>query len=200
MEESKIIEGQEQIQEQVKEKESKTYTEEELQKLLQSETDKRVTQALKTAQEKWQKEYEEKLAKEKLEAERLASMTAEEKKLEELAKKEKELAERETKIKRLELESQTKTEMASNGLPVEFTSYVMADTAEQVKENIATFKAQWEQAIEKAVNERLQGTTPKTATKIGKTITKEQFAKLGYKERMALYQEDPELYEQLQGN
>ena len=33
-------------------------TAEELQKLLQSEADKRVTQAIKTAQEKWQKEYE----------------------------------------------------------------------------------------------------------------------------------------------
>ncbi len=33
-------------------------TAEELQTLLQSEADKRVTQATKTAQEKWQKEYE----------------------------------------------------------------------------------------------------------------------------------------------
>ena len=56
--------------------EGKTYTEEELQKLIQSESDKRVTQAMKTAEQKWQREYEKKLEDEKSEAEKLAKMSA----------------------------------------------------------------------------------------------------------------------------
>lgn len=45
------------------------------------------------------------------------------------------------------------------------------------------------------------GATPATPPKNdnGKTITKEQFAKMGYNERVKLYNEDRELYETLKG-
>ena len=200
MEENKqTVEGQEQDQQQ----EVKTFTQEDIdnmqkdwEKKLQAETDRRVNQAL----EKKQAEFQQKLESEKSEAQRLASMSAEEKKQEELSKKEKELAERESKIKRLELESQTKTEMATQGLPVEFTSYVMADDAETIKANIGEFKTAWEQAIEKAVEDKLKGHTPKTATKqSGLSITKEQFAKMTYAQKMDIYNADPELYKSLKG-
>ncbi|MFR0781322.1 MAG: hypothetical protein ACLSH8_17205, partial [Zhenhengia sp.] len=54
------------------EPQGKTYTEQEF----QSEIDRRVTQALKTSQEKWEKEYQQKLEAEKQEAERLAKLSA----------------------------------------------------------------------------------------------------------------------------
>lgn len=196
--EGNIVENYQEDKDPDKDKETKTYTQEELDAKLQSETDKRVSQAIKTAQEKWQTEYEAKLEKEKSEAQRLAQMSEEDKRQEELSKREKELADRENRIKNLELESQAKSEMSSNGLPVEFTNYVMGETAEQVKANITTFKSQWETAIEKAVNERLQGTTPKTATKQSNGgITKEQFKKMSISEKTKLFNEDPDLYNQL---
>lgn len=178
----------------------KTFTQEELDKMLQSETDKRVSQALKTAQEKWQKEYQEKLEAEKSEAEKLAKMSESER-LQAEFNKEKEKFESERKqflIEKLEL--QTVKEMSNLGLPVEFSKFVMSDNAESIKINIETFKSQWEQAIEKAVNEKLQGTTPKTATLNGTGgITKEQFEKMNIVEKTKLSHENPELYNQLRG-
>ena len=54
--------------------ENKTYSE----KDFQSEVDRRVTEALKTAHTKWKTEYETKLKAEKDEAARLAKMSADE--------------------------------------------------------------------------------------------------------------------------
>lgn len=76
-----------------------TKTAEELQILLQSEADKRVTQAIKTAQEKWQTEYET-----KLKAERFAKLSAEEKEKELLKKQQEEIEKRERAIAQRALE------------------------------------------------------------------------------------------------
>lgn len=51
--------------------EPKSYSQEEFDKQLQAETDKRVTQALKTAEEKWSSMLEAKLAEERTKAERI---------------------------------------------------------------------------------------------------------------------------------
>ena len=53
MEETKNITGNEEVTENVTEEVVKTYTQEEVLKLLQSETDKRVNQALATQQKKF---------------------------------------------------------------------------------------------------------------------------------------------------
>ena len=89
--------------------------------------------------------------------------------------------------------------LAAEGLPTKFSSYVLADSAETIKDNIKNFKSMWQAEIEKAVDERLQGRTPKTANKPnGEVITKEQFSKMGYNERLNLFNSNPDLYEQLQ--
>lgn len=192
----KVIDGQEDQ----KQDEIKTYSEEEVNKMLQSETDKRVSQALKTAQEKWQKDFEAKLEAEKSEAEKLAKMTEQERLQAQFESEKKKFEDERKQFLREKLELQTVKELSNTGLPVEFSKFVMADDAETIKANIDAFKAQWEQAIEKAVNEKLQGTTPKTATKQGGlTVTREQFSKMSYKEKMAIYEADPELYDQLRG-
>ncbi|MCD4839737.1 DUF4355 domain-containing protein [Neobacillus sedimentimangrovi] len=186
--------NKEKIEGQENQKETKTYTEEEVQKLLQSETDKRVTQALKTAQEKWQKEYEAKLEQERSEAEKLAKMTEQERLLAEFEKQKKAFEEEKKQFLKAQLEMQTVKELSALGLPTDFSKFVMADNAETIKTNIDTFKTYWEQAIEKAVNEKLQGTTPKVSTKTGGSITKEQFKKMTIAEKTALFNEDPDLY------
>lgn len=192
-EQDKVIDGQED------QKETKTYSDEEVQKMLQSETDKRVSQALKTAQEKWQKEFEAKLEAEKSEAEKLAKMSESEKQQAELQKMKEQFESERKQFMREKLELETVKQLSSNGLPTDFSKFVLADDAETINNNIKSFKEQWEKAIEKAVNEKLQGVTPKTATKQGTKVTKEQFAKMGYKDRMALYESDPDLYNQLKG-
>lgn len=197
MEENKEkVEGQE---EQDQQQETSTFTQDEVNKMIQSETDKRVTSAIKTAQDKWQQEYEAKLEQTKTEAEKLAKMSEAER-LQADFNKQKEAFESEKKqYMKEKLELQTVKELSAIGLPTDFSGLLMADSAEAIKANIETFKLQWEQAIEKAVNEKLQGTTPKTATQTGKTVTKEQFSKMNYQQKMEIYNTDIDLYNQLKG-
>lgn len=179
--------------------EIKTYTEEEVQAMLQKETDRKTTKALETAKSKWEAEYQAKLEAEKSEAEKLAKMSEAERFNAELSKQREAFESERAQFNREKLELQTVKELSAEGLPTTFSSYVLADSAEQIKDNIKNFKSMWQAEIEKAVNERLQGRTPKTANKPnGDTITKEQFSKMGYAERLNLYNTDPDLYEQLQ--
>lgn len=179
--------------------EVKTYTEEEVQAMLQKETDRKTTKALETAKSKWEAEYQAKLETEKSEAEKLAKMSEAERFNAELAKQKDAFESERAQFNREKLELQTVKELAAEGLPTEFSSYVLADSAETIKENIKTFKTKWQAEIEKAVDERLQGRTPKTANKPnGEVITKEQFSNMGYNERLNLFNSNPDLYEQLQ--
>jgi len=189
MEEEQIKTGAEEI---------KTYTEEEVQVMLQKETDRKTTKALETARSKWEAEYQAKLEAEKSEAEKLAKMSEAERFESELSKQKEAFETERAQFNREKLELQTVKELSAEGLPTSFSSYVLADSAEQIKDNIKNFKSMWQTEIEKAVNERLQGRTPKTANKPnGDTITKEQFDKMGYAERLNLFNTDPDLYEQL---
>lgn len=142
-------------------KEDKTYTQEELEAKLQSETDKRVTEALKTARAKWEKEYKEKLEKEKKEAERLSKLSADEREKEILKQKEAELAEKEQAIKMKELHLDTIEILAEETLPVGFAEFLIKDDAETTNENIKKFKKEWQEALSKAVDERIKGTSPR---------------------------------------
>ena len=179
--------------------EVKTYTEEEVQAMLQKETDRKTTKALETAKSKWEAEYQAKLETEKSEAEKLAKMSEAERFEAELAKQKDAFESERAQFNREKLELQTVKELAAEGLPTEFSSYVLADSAETIKENIKTFKTKWQAEIEKAVDERLQGRTPKTANKPnGEIITKEQFSNMGYNERLNLFNSNPDLYQQLQ--
>ncbi|UZQ49851.1 DUF4355 domain-containing protein [Clostridium kluyveri] len=144
-------------------------TQEELEKLLQSEADRRVTGALKTAQEKWEADYKTKLEAEKAEAEKLAKMTAQEKEkhlLEkqklDIANKEREIALREMKLTKIDI-------FAEKKLPIKLVDYVQGKTAEEVKANIDTFEKEWRAAIDEAVNERLKGKSPFNVGNNGKT-------------------------------
>ena len=51
--------------------------------------------------------------------------------------------------------------------------------------------------IDKAVKARIAGTTPKRATATLDPITKDQFDKMDYNERVDLYKRSPELYNKL---
>lgn len=83
--------------------EVKTFTEEEVQARIQSESDKRVTEALKTARAKWEKEE----AEAKKEAERLQSLSQKEREEELKAKQLKELEETKAELERVYLERDT---------------------------------------------------------------------------------------------
>lgn len=175
----------------------KTYTQAELDKMLQSETDKRVTEALKTAQEKWSKEYAEKLENEKKEAERLAKLSAEEREKAKFDKERKEFEDERAQFERDRLEMQVAKELANEGLDTAFASILMGADADSSMENIKTFKASFDKAVEAAVKARLAGRAPESGS--GNGLTTNPFSKEGYNltKQAELYRANRELYNEL---
>lgn len=136
----------------------------ELDKKLTSTGDKRVEDALKTAQEKWEKEHQEKVKKEREEATRLAKLSEEEKNKEELSKKEREIAERELQLQRSELKFEAVKILADKKLPIDFADMLISAEADSTKKNIDAFDTAFKKAVEDAVNDRLKSNSPSSGS------------------------------------
>ena len=172
-------------QEQTQEPTVKTFTQEEVDKMIQ----KRLSRE--------RKDIEAKIEAERREAEELAKLSEAEKQ-----KKlfEKQVAEFEATKRAFEQEkllNETSKQLASKNLPIEFAEMLKAQDAESTFENIKVFEAKFNEAVERLVNERLKGKTPKAQTGAVDGVTKEAFNKMSYKERLELYNSDPELYNKL---
>lgn len=96
----------------------------------------------------------------KTEAERLAKMSEAEREAEE---KKAFQTERE-QFKREQLEAETVKQLALKGLPVDFAKQLTGKDAAETLANITAFEKAHLAAVEKTVNERLKGTTPKTGS------------------------------------
>lgn len=177
-------------------KDPKTFTQAELDKLLQSETDKRVTEALKTSRAKWEEEYKEKLERERKEAERLAKLSAEDKEKELLEKSKREIEERERAIKLKELKLDAIDILAEKKLPIKFADMLIGDNAENTLANIKVFETSWQEAIDLAVKEKLKGATPKAG---GSDVVKNPWKDdtFNLTEQGRLLRDDPELAKKL---
>lgn len=148
-------------------KEVKTFTQEELDAIVK---DRVARETKKIAAEK-QKAMELELRVELEEAEKLAQMSEAER---ERAKAEKERKKFEKERKMFEEEMRafnqermlntTMTTLSEKNLPVEFASFLRADNAEQIMENIAIFDKYFNETVEKVVLERLRGRVPQTGT------------------------------------
>ena len=159
----------------------------------QEEVDKIVNKRL--ARER--KDIEAKIEAERAEAERLAKMSEAEK---QQALFKKQVAEFEATKRAFEQEkllNETSKQLASKNLPIEFAEMLKAQDAESTFENIKIFETKFNEAVERLVNERLKGNTPKVKSDVSGGITKETFNKMSYQERVALFNSDPELYDKL---
>ena len=162
----------------------KTFTQEEVDKMIQ----KRLSRE--------RKDIEAKIEAEIAEAERLAKMSEAEK---QQALFKKQVAEFEATKRAFEQEkllNETSKQLASKNLPIEFAEMLKAQDAESTFENIKIFEAKFNEAVERLVNERLKGNTPKVKSDVS-GMTKETFNKMSYQERLALFNSDPELYDKL---
>ena len=147
--------------------EIKTFTQEEVNAILE----KRLSREIKKIEAEKQKAMELELKAELEEAEKLAKMSETERVK---AKAERERAKFEKERKKFEEEMRafnqermlntTMTTLSEKNLPVEFASFLRADNAEQIMDNISTFEKHFNDAVEKAVLERLRGKTPQTGT------------------------------------
>ena len=168
--------------------EGKTYTQEEVLALLQSETDKRVTAALKTQQKK----YEKQLSLSKLDGDERAK-----------AEKDARIAELEEMLREKDIatnKSELKSVLASRGLSAEFADIVVInDDIEQSQANIDKLDKLFKAAVKAEVEKRLAGNAPKggAASTATETMTREQFAKLPLSKQAEIYKNNPELYKKL---
>lgn len=65
--------------------------------------------------------------------------------------------------------------------------------------SIAALEKAFTQAVQAQVDKKLEGGKPPKKAPPEEAVTKEQFVKLGYKERLELKTNNPELYKQLAG-
>ena len=166
--------------------EPKTYTQEEVLALLQSETDKRVSQALKTQQKK----YEKQLSLSKLDGDERAK-----------AEKDNRIAELEEQLKEFTIErnkSELKSVLSTRGLSAEFADILnISDDIEAAQANIDKLDKLFKAAVKAEVEKRLAGNTPKGNGAGTAEITKETAKKMSMAELDKLARENPELFAKL---
>lgn len=165
--------------------ESKTYTAEEVQQLLQSEADRRVQQALATQQKKFEKQ----LSLSKLDgAER------------EKAERDQRIAELEEQLREFTVEknkSELKSVLSARGLSAEFADIVnISDNLEEAQANIEKLDKLFKEAVKNEVEKRLAGNTPK-GNNVSTKLTKETARKMTIAEMNELAEKDPALFKEL---
>lgn len=168
----------------------KTFTQSQLDEIIQKEKAK--------AKRSAEKEYQAKLD----EAEKLRQMNEAQKAEYEQEKQRAYIAELEAKINRSGLEREASKMLSEGGIAVDdkILGLVVKDNAESTQEAVESFVALVNDLADKKVGEKLKGKTPKKMedTSAGE-ITKEQFNRMGYQSRNELLQNNPELYHKLKG-
>lgn len=168
------------------ENEVKTYTQDEVLALLQSESDKRVNQALA----KQKKQYEKQLSLSKLDgAER------------ERAEDKNRIAELEELVAQMNTErnrSELKSVLSSRGLSAEFADIInISEDIEASQANIDKLDKLFKAAVKAEVEKRLAGNAPKGNGGTPAEITKETAKKMSMAEMNKLATENPELFNKL---
>ena len=171
----------------------KTYTQEEVLKLIQSETDKRVTAALKTQQKKFDKQMS------------LSKLDDEERTK---AEKDNRIAELEEMVANFNIEknrSELKSTLGARGLDVRFADIIsITDDIEESQRNIDLLDKMFKAAVKAEVEKRLASTggAPKGNSNSAPSgeITKEQFKAMTLSQQAALARDNKELYERLVKN
>ena len=171
------------------EQEAKTYTAEEVAKLIQSEADRRTNQALA----KQKKEYEKKLSLSSLDEQQRRDAEAQ-MRIEELQNQ---LAEFQIERNKSEL----KSVLSSRGLSAEFADIIhITDDIEDSQNRIEKLDRLFKAAVKAEVEKRLaqSGGIPKGASSnSGAELTRESFRKLPLSEQNNIYKNNPELYKKL---
>lgn len=164
----------------------KLYSIDEITKLIQSESDKRVTQALA----KQKREYDKKLS--------LSNLSENERAL---AEKDNEIADLKnqlTELAQFRARQSVMNELTARSLnPVLADVIAMSDDETEMKTRIDTFEKAFRQAVEDAVKTRLAGGTAPQKGSSSTGMTREMFRKLPLSKQQEMYTKDPETYKKM---
>lgn len=172
--------------------EEKTYTQAELDALLQQETDRRVTAALKKQQQKNEAKVKE--------AEKLAQMNEQEKYEYQLEQREKQIAEKERELALAENKNAASKILAEKGLSLSLVDFVVAEDADTMDTNIKLLEQAFNQSVKAEVEKRLASKAPRKSLPLDKPIGREEFLKMSTLELMELKESNPELYDSLKNS
>lgn len=168
------------------EQETKVYTQEEVLALIQSESDKRVTQALKTERKKYEKQLS------------LSKLDGDER---EKAERENRIAELEQLVAQMNIDknkSELKSVLSSRGLSAEFADIInITDDIEASQLNIDKLDKLFKAAVRAEVEKRLAGNAPKGNGGATAEITKDTAKKMSITEMNNLAKTNPELFNKL---
>ena len=166
--------------------EVKTYTAEEVAKLVQAESDRRTNQALA----KQKAMYEKKLS--------LSSLDEQQRKEAEAQMKIEELQNQLAAFQVERNKSELKSVLGSRGLDVRFADIIaISDDLEASQQNIDLLDKLFKSAVKAEVEKRLAGNAPKGNGNTTTEITKESAKKMSLVELNALLEKNPELYNKL---
>lgn len=164
----------------------KTYTADEVAKLLQQETDRRVSQALA----KQQKKHEKQMSLSKLDGDER-----------EKALKDETIAELREQLAAFQVEknrSELKSVLSSRGLSAEFADIIaIGDDIEEAQANIDALDRLFKAAVKAEVEKRLAGTTPRGNSATTTEYTKESARKMSMAEMNKLAKSNPDLFTKL---
>lgn len=156
----------------------------------QSELNDIIEKRLNKEKNKWKNEVDQ--------ARRLAEMSAEERAKEEFRIKQQEFEEEKAAFEREKLLVQTQKELNTINIPIEFADMLVKEDAESTKEAIDAFASIYNKSVEKGVNKKLRGTTPKTKQTPNKDgLDRASFMKLSLAEQQKMARENPERYKEL---
>lgn len=159
-----------------------TMTQEELDALIQRKSDQRVSQALKTMERKQR------------EADKLRDMSADERRLYDLEQREVAIAAKERELALVENKSVCLGILAQKGLDPTLVDFVVDESADIMDSNIKLLDKAFKASVRAEVEKRLASKAPAKSAMMGDALTKEQFSRMSYAERVQLKQSDPDAY------
>lgn len=161
------------------------FTAEEVQRLVTSEVDRRLNQALA----KQKKEYEKKLS--------LSGLDEQQRELAERDQTIEELREQLREASAKQLKADLVQALAGRGLPTSFADLIdVGEDAAEAQKRVEALDAGFRAAVEEAVKARLSGSAPGRGG-VKPPMSKEEFQKLPLSEMQKLARENPELYKQM---
>lgn len=166
---------------------AKTYTAEEVAKMLQSESDKRVTAALA----KQKKDYEKKLSLSGLDENQRAT-----------AEKDMRIQELQEKVNQFQI-LQNKNEvmkvLSARGLNAQFADLIaIGEDVEEAQARLDTLDKLFKEAVQTEVKKRLATGTPKVGAPTDE-LTADKFKSLTVAQKSEIYRTNPDLYKKLIG-
>lgn len=128
--------------------------------------EEQIKAAIAEEKAKWDKGLDEKIEAAQEEATRLAKLSAEERRKEEEKLASEKLAKEQAEFEHKKLVYYAERELVKASLPEEIGEYIAADDEKTTKEIIDKIKASYDKAVEKGVDEKLQGKSPEIGGKI----------------------------------